>query len=143
MMNLKNIGNKEFLMMNFEKHWQIKNFLWGIWKTLVGNKEFDHELDNEIGSKNLMMMIIFAIWKIICLQWATLIWWWTWCVRKPQSVLKLVKLLLLLLHTAHTHTHTHTQMHQVNALQLQFRGFFSDDQQSSVASINHQELYSN
>jgi hypothetical protein len=41
------------------------------------------------------------------------------------------------------HTHTHTQMQQVNALQLQFRGFFSDDQQSSVASINHQELYSN
>ncbi len=44
---------------------------------------------------------------------------------------------------AHCTLHTHTQMQQVNALQLQFRGFFSDDQQSSVASINHQELYSN
>jgi len=48
MMNLKNIGNKDF-DDEFEKH-------------SVGNKEFDHELDDEIGSKNLMMMmIIFCV----------------------------------------------------------------------------------
>jgi hypothetical protein len=49
MMNLRNICKFKEFDDEFEKH-------------SVGNKEFDHELDDEIGSKNLMMMmIIFCV----------------------------------------------------------------------------------